>query len=183
MRYLVVRQFQVNSEAICAAFNEFDDANQFIQQCLHDDQLNVLKVVYWLFDRKQDSARYTSDNPGKFVSRYVEHIELLPQNIHDPFIVKTLTNQNENILAEFSNINDARKFIAAKLDVHDVNNETSVYYIFDQDKLCEKIDKSTSHSGDKKESHKVFRPTPFQTKPRLGPANYWVDEDEDKKDE
>ena len=184
MRYKVIRQFQTQSELFCGAFDELNDAEKFIVICVNNDKATAIHTVYWLFDTVQEMVLHTSDNPKKLISRYVENIELLPETITNPFNVVTLDNQIELKIAEFTNILDARKFIEAKLNQSDSSNDSSVYCIFDGDKFCEKFDKTSAQSGDKKESKKIFRPTPLPTKPRLGPANYWVDEDEDKnKDE
>lgn len=189
MRYQITKQFAKDKEMPAVECDDLRDAELFLSAKILADDANHLKLIYRLYDHANLVGEYNKDKINTLVARaqYAQGDIDLPSPFAEPFRVFKQTDNAAVITAKFCDINDAKLFIEMKLTGKEQPaNET--YILYNGKQLLEKIDQGSigrqasqaqAKESQAKEQKAGFRPTPFATTLRLGPAKWWVDEEDE----
>jgi hypothetical protein len=159
MQYKISKQHSNGIEILIARCENKNDAELLINK-LQEESAN-----------RKDKSNY----------RLIDHETFYLSLIEDPFRIIIREPNQQIILAEFRNLNDAKIFVRAKLAA-DLENHTNInYYIFDRNQFLELHNHTTGNLGSTNKSNIIFRPTPLATTPRLGPAHWLIDDEDEGK--
>jgi len=187
IQYKITKQFAKEKETPLAEFISLRDSELFIAAKSSDDESKSSKIIYRIYDHEKLLREYNKEKINIQIGRaqYAQGDLDLPHYFAEPF--RVLSNRLYDasaVIAKFNTIDDAKIFIETKFAENKPDART--YYIFNDKQLIEQMDKShidlnksQSQGGQGKENKQVFRPTPFNVAPRLGPSKWLVDEKDD----
>jgi hypothetical protein len=195
MQYKTTRQYARDEEKPLAEFCDLNDARIFIERKLFSDEMQKLRLIYRIFNGTKLLNEF---NREKFDStiykpQYASGDRDLPDSFLNSFkIIKEIAGTTEKSFAEFSNLNDAKLFIEAKLVADTKLDDNLKYIIFDNNIFLEEWDQGAIGEI-KKQTQDIqgkaravsFRPTPLNTSPRPpgSPPPWVIDLDDEKDDE
>src|SRR5579872_3172140 len=144
MKFKISRQFIRDAEILFAEFNILDHANKFIEiKVTRDESINV-KIIYRIFDDNQLfyefnkwkeahlSGRIPFDDEGYKLDHFINNYKITQQS-----------DQNEILIAEFDNINDAQIFIEFLLKADSINQVDHCYRIYHKDVFLDEFNQDT----------------------------------------
>jgi hypothetical protein len=195
MQYTLTKQYARDIETPFAQFIDSNDANIFIQKRISIDETFNVKLIYSMFNNNCVSCEFNSGKINISSGRIKnEDIETVLLSYSGPFkITKKSAKLNELLVAQFSDLYNARIFVEAICSHNTLNNHDSVYSIFNDDIFLEEwnqeksgLIKEQTQTSQGQARSITFRPTPFNTSPRPpGSPPPWIKDadDGDNKDE
>lgn len=185
MRYKITRQFSHSKEILIALFDNPSDISIYIEAISTSSNTKLIFAIYRIYDGNKFINEINANNIDYNVTlaQFHEMKSPIPIDIANPFKVtsQSIGTTTEIISAKFTYLDEARIFIEKKIICDGENKKNIIYKILDNETFMGEFNQLNSQPKQKKSKKitNVFRPTPFPMKLRLGPGNYWTDEEED----
>lgn len=188
MRYKITEHYARGEEKLIAAFNKLNEARLFMAQKASIDEEAQKKIIYRLYDDNELWLELNQTNISITHAQYAEGNGDL--NNAAPFIfqvmVKTTESLEKEIIAQFNDKNDAKLFVACKIETDKTIRDSDLFFTFKENMLIDTANKiiiahrqkECSRAGGNKKSP-TLNPLPTRPTPGGGPPDYWVDKSDD----
>ena len=188
MNYKITEQYSRGEEKLIAEFAELPDAKFFMTKKSSIDDEDRKQIIYRIYDDYDLLHELNNANVSTGYSKYAEGNGDL--NNTAPFIFQVRTGSVDSVerieIAQFFVKTDASLFITSKFELDNTVHDNAVFFIHKGQILIDTINKtiiekrkSGGVDGNESGSRATLSPLSTRPTPGGGPADYWVEKNED----
>jgi len=187
MQYKITGQYARGEEQWIASFEDESDARIFINSKLSADEDARKKIMYRLYDDSGLLQAVNRENISPTHARYADADAEFTGEFAFSVRINLPNPAEKQVIADFADRADAMQFISGKCAVDPAVRDKELFFLFKNQVLLTTASKEILaqkklvSGGSASGKGATFRPTPLPTRPTPpgGPADSWVENDDE----